>query len=120
MFEKSLQDLVKGIRNTKGDTTQYIAKAIAEIKDEVKSRDVTVKAQALQKMTYVRSLPRGSGGGGGAYVWGDARAEWPLIRSRAHDRFAATRPRPICALLLRSCTCWATTWRGRRSPSSRR
>ena len=53
MFEKSLQDLVKGLRNTKGDTTAYVAKAIQEIKDESKSRDVTIKAQALQKLTYV-------------------------------------------------------------------
>ena len=55
MFEKSLQDLVKGIRNTKGDVAAYIMKAIAEIKDEIKAKDVTIKAQALQKMTYVSS-----------------------------------------------------------------
>jgi hypothetical protein len=54
MFEKSLQDLVKGIRNIKGDVGPFISKAIAEIKDELKSRDILVKTQALQKMTYVR------------------------------------------------------------------
>ncbi len=53
MFEKSLQDLVKGIRAANNDSAAYIAKAIQEIKDELKSRDVTIKAQALQKLTYV-------------------------------------------------------------------
>lgn len=57
MFEKSLQDVVKGLRQIKGDPTAYISKALAEIKEEVKSRDVTLKAQALQKMTYVSALP---------------------------------------------------------------
>jgi hypothetical protein len=56
MFEKSLQDLIKGIRNQKSDTTAYIAKCIQEIKDELKSRDVTIKTQALAKMVYVRTM----------------------------------------------------------------
>jgi AP-3 complex subunit delta len=54
MFEKTLQDLVKGIRNAGNDSAPYIAKATQEIKDELKSRDVTIKAQALQKLIYVR------------------------------------------------------------------
>jgi AP-3 complex subunit delta-1 len=58
MFEKSLQDLVKGIRAANNDSAAYIAKAIQEIKDELKSRDVTIKAQALQKLTYVREKRR--------------------------------------------------------------
>lgn len=58
MFEKTLQDLVKGIRNANDDSTAYITKAIQEIKEELKSRDVTIKAQALQKLTYVRNHRR--------------------------------------------------------------
>lgn len=69
MFEKSLQDLVKGIRAIKGDPAAYIAKCIQEIKDELKSRDVLVKTQALQKLTYVR-------GGRRARV-----AAWPVRRA---------------------------------------
>ena len=53
MFEKSLQDLVKGIRGIKGDTGPFIAKSILEIRAELKDRDVLVKAQALQKLCYV-------------------------------------------------------------------
>ncbi len=56
MFEKSLQDLVKGIRNANDDSAAYIAKATQEIKEELKSRDVTIKAQALAKLTYVRTI----------------------------------------------------------------
>lgn len=54
MFEKSLQELVKGVRAIKGDTTAYVGKCIQEIKDELKNRDVIIKAQALQKLCYVR------------------------------------------------------------------
>lgn len=53
MFEKSLQDMVKGIRNAGNDATAYTAKCIQEIKEELKSKDVTIKAQALQKLIYV-------------------------------------------------------------------
>lgn len=52
-FQQTLQDLIKGIRNTKNDQVVYVAKAIQEIKDEIKSRDVAVKAVAIQKLTYV-------------------------------------------------------------------
>lgn len=58
MFEKSLQDLVKTLRAVKGDAAPVIAKAIQDIKDELKSRDVVVKAQALQKLCYVRGFKR--------------------------------------------------------------
>ena len=58
MFEKSLQDVIKGIRNPKSDPVAFVAKVTQEIKEELKSRDITVKAQALQKMTYVRTSLR--------------------------------------------------------------
>jgi hypothetical protein len=45
MFEKSLQDLVKGIRNNKNDPSAYIAACVAEIKAELRSRDSDLKAQ---------------------------------------------------------------------------
>ena len=54
MFKKSLQDMVKGIRGSKGDDRTYIQSCLADIRKEVKSPDVAVKAQALQKLTYVR------------------------------------------------------------------
>ena len=53
MFEKNLHDMVKAIRAAKADLPAVLAVLIKEIKDELKSRDVVVKAQALQKMTAV-------------------------------------------------------------------
>lgn len=57
MFEKSLQDMVKGLRNAKGETAAFIAACVKEIKEELKSRDMTIKAQAVQKMTCVSGRP---------------------------------------------------------------
>lgn len=45
MFEKSLQDLVKGIRSHKRDPSAFISQAIQEIKLELRSTDVFVKSQ---------------------------------------------------------------------------
>jgi len=55
----SLLDLVKGIRAANNDAPAYIAKAIQDIKEELKNRDVGVKATALQKLTYVRTRKPG-------------------------------------------------------------
>lgn len=53
MFEKTLIDLIKGIRGNKEHEDEFIRKSLSEIKDEVKSTDMFVKAQAIQKLTYV-------------------------------------------------------------------
>ncbi len=83
MFEKNLQDLVKGIRAIKGDTGPFIAKAVQEIKDELKSRDVTIKAQALQKLCYVSlvALPFRSEPAGARLP-----ANEPAVRAQHSDR----------------------------------
>lgn len=47
MFEKTLQDVVKGIRANKRDPSDFISATIAEIKVELKSSDAFVKAQAV-------------------------------------------------------------------------
>ena len=44
MFEKSLQDLVKGIRANKKDPAPFISAAIEEIKKELKSTDPFTKS----------------------------------------------------------------------------
>ena len=80
MFEKSLQDLVKGLRSTKGDTAPYVAKCVAEIKEELKSRDVLVKAQALQKLTYLNMM-------GHDMSW----AAFHVIEVMTQERFALKR-----------------------------
>lgn len=53
MFEKSLTDLVKGIRSHKHNEEAYIRNVIAEIKNELKTSDIKKKAVAIQKLTYV-------------------------------------------------------------------
>lgn len=45
MFEKTLQDLVKGIRSHKRDPSAFISQSIQEIKQELRSTDPFVKGQ---------------------------------------------------------------------------
>ena len=54
MFQKSLQDLVKGIRSHRNNSTAYISSSIVEIKKELKSPNAGVKTLALQKATYLQ------------------------------------------------------------------
>jgi hypothetical protein len=53
MFEKSLPDLIRGIRANKNKEDDYISKRLEEIKVELKNTDHDVKATALAKLTYV-------------------------------------------------------------------
>ncbi|CAE7173219.1 unnamed protein product, partial [Rhizoctonia solani] len=39
MWERTLSDLIRGLRANKGDESQFIAKAVDEIRTEVKSKD---------------------------------------------------------------------------------
>lgn len=55
-FQKSLTDLVRGIRNNKGNEATYISQCIQEIKAELKSEDKKAKMVAIQKLTYVRDF----------------------------------------------------------------
>lgn len=54
MFERSLLDLVKGIRSHKDDEAQFIADCIRECKEELNSTYKELKAQAIAKLTYAR------------------------------------------------------------------
>jgi AP-3 complex subunit delta len=56
MFEKTLTDIVKGIRASKRDTALFISQCIAEIKQEINSTDLYVKANALNKLTFLQSM----------------------------------------------------------------
>ena len=48
MFEKTLTDVVKGIRASKRDTALYISQCIAEIKQEMERMQTLVKKQNIQ------------------------------------------------------------------------
>lgn len=56
MFEKSLTDLIRGIRANKKNEQKYIAVCLQEIRNEVKSNDLDIKATAVAKLTYVSCI----------------------------------------------------------------
>jgi AP-3 complex subunit delta-1 len=80
MFEKTLQDVVKGIRASKRDTALYISQCIAEIKTEINSSDMYIKANALQKLTFLHMM-------GYSMSW----ASFPTIEVMSSPRFAQKR-----------------------------
>lgn len=47
LFQKSLQDLIKGIRQQKKDSSSFLSNSILEIKNELKSSDPYIKAEAV-------------------------------------------------------------------------
>lgn len=53
MFEKSLVDLIRGMRGHKGREAEYIQSAIKECRSEIRSQDMDVKATALLKLIYL-------------------------------------------------------------------
>ncbi|KAK5460858.1 AP-3 complex subunit delta [Exophiala xenobiotica] len=53
MFEKSLVDLIKGLRGHKGTEAEYIQNAIKECRSEIRSQDLDIKATALLKLIYL-------------------------------------------------------------------
>jgi AP-3 complex subunit delta-1 len=57
MFEKTLNELIKGIRAHKGSEAKYIDSSIVDCRKEIKSRDLEVKAQAILKLAYVFLRP---------------------------------------------------------------
>ncbi|KAI9296535.1 Adaptor protein complex AP-3 delta subunit [Neoconidiobolus thromboides FSU 785] len=54
MFEKSLNDLIKGIRAHKKNEKEYILKCIEEIRKELKTDDMDYKAAAISKLAYLQ------------------------------------------------------------------
>ncbi|KAI0472005.1 Adaptor protein complex AP-3 delta subunit [Xylariaceae sp. FL0804] len=53
MFEKSLYDLIRGLRNHKGNEKEYIQNCLKECRSEVRSQDLDLKATALLKLIYL-------------------------------------------------------------------
>lgn len=53
MFEKSLYDLIRGLRNHKGNERAYLQDSIRECRREIKTQDMDTKATALLKLTYL-------------------------------------------------------------------
>lgn len=53
LFQQSLQDLVKGIRNHRRDEEDYVRTKMAEIGEECRSPDLAKKTTAILKLSYV-------------------------------------------------------------------
>lgn len=58
MWERTLQDLIRGLRANKKDEAKFIAQAVDEIRKEVRSKDMDLKAAAVLKLTYVRAVAK--------------------------------------------------------------
>ena len=54
MFDKNMNDLVRGIRNNKDNESKYIAQCLEEIKQELRQYNLSVKANAILKLTYLQ------------------------------------------------------------------
>ena len=78
--EKTLTDVVKGIRASKRDTALYISQCIAEIKVEINSSDMHVKANALQKLTFLQMMG-----------YGVSWASFTMVEVMSSPRFAHKR-----------------------------
>ncbi|KAL0951907.1 hypothetical protein HGRIS_008562 [Hohenbuehelia grisea] len=56
MWERTLQDLIRGLRANKKDEAKFISKAVDEIRHEIKNDDMELKAGAVLKLTYLDML----------------------------------------------------------------
>ncbi|KAI9842136.1 MAG: AP-3 complex subunit delta [Thelocarpon superellum] len=52
-FEKSLYDLIRGLRNHKGNEKEYIQNSLKECRAEIRGQDMDLKATALLKLVYL-------------------------------------------------------------------
>jgi AP-3 complex subunit delta-1 len=57
MFERTLQDLIRGLRGHKASSRaqeeSFLTEAMGEIKEELKGKDMALKAEGVLKMCYV-------------------------------------------------------------------
>ncbi|XWS50749.1 hypothetical protein CRYUN_Cryun12cG0114000 [Craigia yunnanensis] len=56
LFQHTLEDLIKGLRQQLIGEQAFISKALEEIRKEIKSTDLSTKSTALLKLSYLSSL----------------------------------------------------------------
>ncbi|XP_065860751.1 AP-3 complex subunit delta [Euphorbia lathyris] len=56
LFQRSLDDIIKGLRNQQTGESAFISKVVEDIRREIKSTDLHIKSIALQKLTYLNSI----------------------------------------------------------------
>jgi AP-3 complex subunit delta-1 len=54
MWERTLQDLIRGMRSHADDEAKFVAQCMDECRKELKQKDIDMKAIAVSKLTYVR------------------------------------------------------------------
>jgi AP-3 complex subunit delta-1 len=66
MWERSLQDLIRGLRShknsSKAELDAFLEEVMAEIRAELKGKDMELKAEGVVKMCYVSGGSCGSSG----------------------------------------------------------
>ena len=56
MFEKNLNDLVRGLRNSKNTESKYVTECLDEIKQELRQENMAIKANAVLKLSYIQMI----------------------------------------------------------------
>ncbi|KAE8665519.1 AP-3 complex subunit delta [Hibiscus syriacus] len=56
LFQRSLEDLIKGLRQQLIGEQAFISKSLEEIRNEIKSTDLSTKSTALLKVSYLSNL----------------------------------------------------------------
>ncbi|TPX33731.1 hypothetical protein SmJEL517_g03404 [Synchytrium microbalum] len=56
MFEKTLTDLIRGLRANKKNEDKYVALCLDEIRQEVRKNDPDIKAMAISKLSYLHMM----------------------------------------------------------------
>ncbi|KAG7599853.1 Armadillo-type fold [Arabidopsis suecica] len=56
LFQRSLEDLIKGFRLQLLGESNFISRALEEIRREIKSTDLSTKSTALHKLSYLAAL----------------------------------------------------------------
>jgi hypothetical protein len=62
MFERTLQDLIRGLRahkaSSKAQEDAFLQEAMLEIREELKGKDMALKAEGILKVCYVSYVLR--------------------------------------------------------------
>ena len=53
MWERTLQDLIRGLRAHADDEAKFVSQCMDECRKELKQSDIDMKAIAVSKLTYV-------------------------------------------------------------------
>lgn len=56
MFEKSLADLIQGLRANKRNEADYLQRSLGEIQAELQQSDMQIKSNAIDKLNYLHML----------------------------------------------------------------